>query len=80
MAFDAKTFSKALKVKRAEKSWSQEDLAKATGISLGTIARYEAGINSPSFENVCKISEAFRCATDDFHTKHRSFTSARRSR
>ncbi len=78
MAFNAETFSRTMKVKRAERGWSQQDLAKASGISIGMIARYESETNAPSFENVCKIAEAFRCSVDDFRKPRRPFATSRR--
>lgn len=78
MSFDGHEFARSMKVKRAERQWSQQDLAKASGISVGMIARYESEANAPSFENVCKIAEAFHCSTDDFRKPRRPFATSRR--
>ena len=66
MPFNADYFARALKVKRAEKGWNQSELAEASGVSLGAIARYEMGANKPTFETVCEIADALDCDTDEF--------------
>lgn len=67
MKYNAGFFAKQLRVKRAERNWSQEDLATAAGVSVNTIARYETGSNIPSFSSVVAIAQAFGCPTDDFY-------------
>lgn len=66
MGFSADFFSRQLKVKRAEKGWNQNELADASGVSLGAIARYEMCANRPTFETVCELANALGCSTDDF--------------
>lgn len=66
MAFDLQYMAREMKKKRIDKDWEQKDLAEESGISLASIARYEAGLNTPSFEAMCKIANAFECPTDDF--------------
>lgn len=69
MAFDLQYMAREMKKKRIDKGWDQQDLADASGVSKDSIARYEAGINAPTFENACKIADAFECPTDDFWQK-----------
>ena len=64
MSFNAEFFARQLKVKRAERGWNQNELAEASGVSLGTIARYEMCANKPSFETICDLADALDC--DDF--------------
>lgn len=66
MAYDATYFSRALKSKRALKGWNQSDLAEHSDVSRDSIARYEMGLNAPSFEAACKLASALDCKTDDF--------------
>ena len=67
--FDKEYFSRKMKVKRAESGWTQEDLAKASGISHASIASYESGRTTPSFDAVISLANAFNCLTDDFWTR-----------
>lgn len=64
--FDMEYFSKQLRVKRAERGWSQDDLAKKSGISRNAIVRYESGMNEPMFTSVCALADAFGCSIGDF--------------
>lgn len=66
MGFNSDYFARALKVKRAERGWTQADLANKSGVSIGAIARHEMADTKPTFETVCHIADAFECATDDF--------------
>lgn len=69
MSFDLSYMAREMKKKRIDKGWEQKDLAEASGISLASIGRYEAAINTPSFEAMCRIADAFECPTDDFWQK-----------
>ena len=64
--FDMEYFSKQLRVKRAERGWSQDDLAKESGVSRNAIVRYESGLNEPMFTSVCALADAFGCPIGDF--------------
>ena len=66
MFFDAEYFARTLKVKRAERGWSQSDLAEKSKVALNAIARYESEANAPTFETVCKLADALDCSLDDF--------------
>ena len=43
---------------RLERAWTQEDLAKAAGISTGTVLRLEKGARAPFPTTVRKLAEA----------------------
>lgn len=66
MVLDMKYLAREMKKKRIDMDWHQKDLAEHSGVSLDSIARYEAAMTTPSFEAVCKIADAFGCPTDDF--------------
>ena len=81
MQLDPSAFARAMKVKRAERGWNQQDLSKASNVPMASIARYETGMHTPGLDKACAIANAFGCSLDEMvKTKHRSFTSARRSR
>ena len=45
-------FAQRLKTFRQQRGMTQEDLAKATGLSVNFIRAVEQGINAPSFESI----------------------------
>ena len=57
-------FSKRLKQSRQDLKMTQKELADKTGIKRTTIASYEVGNISPSFENVKTLAEALGVTTD----------------
>ena len=52
-------FAERLKQLRKEKGMTQIDLAKAIGVSNGTVAMWETGKRRPSFELLDKLSDVF---------------------
>lgn len=57
-------FSKRLKQSRQDLKMTQKELSDKTGIKRATIASYEVGNISPSFENVKTLAEALGVTTD----------------
>lgn len=57
-------FSKRLKQSRQDLKMTQKELSEKTGIKRTTIASYEVGNISPSFENVKTLAEALGVTTD----------------
>lgn len=51
-------FAKRLKALREERSMTQEDLAKASGLSISFIRAVEQGVNAPSFESIEDLAQA----------------------
>jgi transcriptional regulator with XRE-family HTH domain len=51
--------------RREERGWSQRDVAALTGISLGRVARIEAGVANPSLRTLVKLAHAFRCSISE---------------
>lgn len=59
-------FSIRLKNIMYQKTISQSELAKITGIPQSIISRYVSGTTLPSFYNADKIAKALDCSLDDF--------------
>ncbi len=51
-------FAQRLKTLRRQKGMTQEDLARATGLSANFIRAVEQAVNAPSFESIEAIAEA----------------------
>ncbi len=60
-----KIFKTKIKVLRAEKEITQEQLAEAIGVSRGTILEIERGTFNPSLKLTFKISQYFNKKIDD---------------
>ena len=54
-----------LKEFRAERGWSQEELAAIIGVSRKTINTIERGRFTPSAVLALKIAKAFQCCVED---------------
>jgi len=51
---------------RIRKRWTQEDVARESGMSLGQISRIESGaIESPHFSTIAKIAQALGVTDED---------------
>ena len=56
----------AIRRARIRKRWTQEDLARNAGLSLGQISRIESGrIDAPHFSTIAKIAQALGVADED---------------
>lgn len=62
--FDMETFSRRLKSLREERGLDQDALAKASGVSKGSIARYEIGMNIPRADSIVAIARVLDCSCD----------------
>lgn len=60
-----KIFRTKIKVLRAEKEITQEQLAEAIGVSRGTILEIERGTFNPSLKLSFKIAQYFNKKIDD---------------
>lgn len=65
ISFDSDAMARNIKVERVKRGWSQEDLAKASGVGLNSIARYETGNVVPGLDNALKLAKALGCSIDD---------------
>lgn len=54
-----------IKELRAARGWTQEDLAKATGVSRQSINSIERNRYVPSLPLALTFARVFRCATDE---------------
>ena len=62
-----------LKVLRAERGWTQEDLGKELGVSRQAVNALETEKHSPSLDLAYRISALFGLATEEiFENEHRS--------
>lgn len=50
---------------RKQAQMSQIELAKASGLSIGTIQGYEQGRYVPKIDNIKKLADALNCTPDD---------------
>ena len=64
--------SEKIKAFRAEKNWTQDDLAKFSGVSLPSIKRYETGKENITTTNLKKIAEAFGVEATEFMSHNMS--------
>lgn len=62
--FSKVAFSNRLSALRNDRGWSQDDLARESGVSLNAVARYESETNVPSLETAFKLAEALGCSLD----------------
>lgn len=61
-------FADSLRVRRAKKHWSQQQLSDASGVSVDAIGKYERCECSPNLESVAKLAIALECTPNDLCT------------
>ena len=61
-----------LKVLRAERDWSQQDLAERLGVSRQSVNAIEKGRYDPSLPLAFKIADVFDLAIEDIFEKEGS--------
>lgn len=67
-----------LKVLRAERGWTQEDLSKQLGVSRQAVNALETEKHSPSLDLAYRISALFGLSTEEiFENEHRSQDSSK---
>ncbi len=59
------TIGEKIKIKRNEKEYTQEDLAKLLNVSRSTISSWEVGRTYPDLETVVKISDLLGITLDE---------------
>lgn len=65
MPYNPMVVAHRLKVLRAEARMTQEDLARASGVSAASIVKYEAGAMVPTLGNAFSMAEALGCSPND---------------
>lgn len=60
-----RTFSSMLQFQMNEKSISQHELSRKTGLSAGTINKYLTRKSVPTVVNAIKIAKALHCSLED---------------
>lgn len=58
------TMGQKLKRLREERSLSQEDLAKAAGVPIGTLRNWEQDRRVPRLDTAAKVAHALGCRID----------------
>lgn len=57
-------FPEILKTLRAEKNWSQSDLAERLCVSKSTVSMYEQGLREPNFKTLNMLADIFQVDID----------------
>lgn len=60
-----KVIAHRLRVLRAERDMSQQDLADASGVSVDAIGKYERAEAAPQLRNAYRLAEALGCTPND---------------
>ena len=58
------TFHERLRATRIEKGFTQEQLAKAVGVTKSTMAKYDRGELEPNVKNIKKIAQVLGVSVD----------------
>ena len=61
----AKEFSTALKRTRERQELSQEQLAKASGLTAAAISQIESGLREPTFSTIVRLASALKTTPND---------------
>lgn len=56
---------RGLKEMRIKAGFTQEELAKKIGVSLGMVSKWENGKQTPKYLNITKLKRALKCSYDD---------------
>jgi transcriptional regulator with XRE-family HTH domain len=62
--FDSAAFARRIKALRKERGMDQDALALASGVSKGSIVRYELGTSVPRVDIVVSLARALGCSCD----------------
>jgi putative transcriptional regulator len=57
-----------LKVLRAERDWTQQDLAERLGVARQTINAIEKGKYDPALPTAFRLARLFECSIEDIFT------------
>lgn len=68
MAYSGDHLARVMRMKRAERKWTQGDLAEAMGVSKDSVKGWENETSAPGFPQACKMADAFGCSIEEFAT------------
>lgn len=54
----------SIKARRERAKMLQSDVAAALNVDRTAVAKWEAGINKPTADNLIKLSKLFKCSID----------------
>lgn len=54
-----------IKDARNKAGYKQKEVSAITGIPLGTLRRWEQGVNEPPIENIIQLAELYQMSTDE---------------
>ena len=57
-----------LKILRVTKGLSQQELAKALGVTQGAVSQWETGIKQPNEKMLCRLAEVLECDSKELCT------------
>lgn len=57
-----------LKILRVTKGMSQQELAKALGVTQGAVSQWETGIKQPNEKMLCRLAEVLECDSKELGT------------
>jgi transcriptional regulator with XRE-family HTH domain len=60
----ADIFRERLRAIREQRGYSQDELARRTGLQASAISHFETGTRKPSFENLRRLADALEVTTD----------------
>lgn len=55
----------AIKEARIRAGYKQRDVVALTGIPLGTLRRWEQGVNEPPIDAIIQLADLYECSTDE---------------
>ena len=55
----------AIKEARIRAGYKQRDVVAITGIPLGTLRRWEQGVNEPPIDAIIQLADLYECSTDE---------------
>lgn len=71
MGYSKESVAEVIRVNRARRRMSREDLAKESGIPAATIGSYENAVSGMSLENAWAIADVFDLDMDELFERDR---------
>jgi transcriptional regulator with XRE-family HTH domain len=67
-----KTVGQIIKEKRENMGWSQQTLAKKTGVTSAAVSLWELNKATPNILTACDLADAFDCTLDELCDRERT--------